>query len=78
MTTTQRINNFTRDITNPIKQVSFKINRIMCNLFNNKIFQKIQTDDIVIKEETEIKHLITQFSNVYKKLIDKGLFQYDF
>ncbi|EWS71361.1 transmembrane protein, putative (macronuclear) [Tetrahymena thermophila SB210] len=66
---------FTSDITNPIKQVSFKIQRIMHNIFNPKQFSKIRTDEIVIREKTEIRKLANKFSKTFYKLNEKNLFQ---
>ncbi|KAL4479190.1 hypothetical protein ABPG72_009020 [Tetrahymena utriculariae] len=66
---------YTSDITNPIKQVSFKIQRIMHNIFNPKQFSKIRTDEIVIREKTEIRKLANKFSKTFQKLNEKNLFQ---
>lgn len=46
----------------------------MKNMFNVKVFQKIQGDDIVIKEETEIRNLGKNFAKMYKKLVSQGIF----
>ncbi|CAD8043938.1 unnamed protein product [Paramecium primaurelia] len=58
-----RVNLFTRDITNPIKQVTYKIDKIINNIFQIRIINKIQADDILIKEDTE-KYEHFQYPNI--------------
>ncbi|CAD8135662.1 unnamed protein product [Paramecium octaurelia] len=61
-----RVNLFTRDITNPIKQVTYKIDKIISNIFQIRIINKIQADDILIKEDTE-KYEYFQYPNLREK-----------
>ncbi|KRX00298.1 hypothetical protein PPERSA_10797 [Pseudocohnilembus persalinus] len=76
-TTGIRVNTFTRDITNPIKQIAYKMHGIMKNIFNAKVFSNISPDDIVIKEDTEIRNLANNFSKMYRKQVNLGLFSSD-
>lgn len=68
------INLFARDITNPIKQITLKLDKIIQNVFQSKIFDKIQSDDILIKEETEVQELAREFASLFQKLKDEETF----
>lgn len=49
----------------------------MKNIFNAKVFSNISPDDIVIKEDTEIRNLANNFSKMYRKQVNLGLFSSD-
>ena len=68
------INIYVKDIINPIKQITYKIHRSLKNLFRKKNTSKIQPDDIVIREPTEIREVAENFSNSYKKMTIKNIF----
>ncbi|CAD8046435.1 unnamed protein product [Paramecium sonneborni] len=70
-----RINLFTRDITNPIKQVTYKIDKIINNIFQIRIINKIQADDILIKEDTEVQILLHEFSRLFEQLRNNNTFK---
>ncbi|CAD8142515.1 unnamed protein product [Paramecium octaurelia] len=69
-----RVNLFTRDITNPIKQVTYKIDKIINNIFQIRIINKIQADDILIKEDTEVQLLLHEFSRLFEQLRNMNTF----
>ncbi|CAD8127061.1 unnamed protein product [Paramecium sonneborni] len=69
-----RVNSFTRDITNPIKQVTYKIDKIINNIFQIRIINKIQADDILIKEDTEVQTLLNEFSRLFEQLRKNNTF----
>lgn len=68
------INIYVKDIINPIKQITYKIHRSLKNLFRRKNISKIQPDDIVIREPTEIREVAENFSQSYKKMTTKNIF----
>ena len=68
------INLYVKDIINPIKQITYKIHRSLKNLFRKKNLIKIQPDDIVIREPTEIREVAENFSCSYKKMMTKNIF----
>lgn len=74
VSTSKRIDIFTRDITNPIKQVCYKMERIIEYVHNKTVLKNIQVDDIIIREETEIKQLAKHFSTTYKNQQSLGIF----
>lgn len=68
------INNYVKDIINPIKQITYKIHRTLKNLFRKKNLNKLQPDDIVIREPTEIREVAENFSHSFKKITTKNIF----
>lgn len=68
------VNSYVKDIINPIKQITYKIHRTLKNLFLKKTLYKMQPDDIVIREPTEIREVAENFSISYKKMNTKNIF----
>ncbi|KAM3132989.1 hypothetical protein pb186bvf_014845 [Paramecium bursaria] len=72
--TFKRVSIYTRDITNPIKQLSFKMDKIINNIFQIRVISKIQADDILIKEETEVTRAVNEFSRLIDTLKNANIF----
>lgn len=67
------IKRFVRNIINPIKQVTYKIHRVLKMMFKKKNSILID-DNIVIREKTEIRDIAECFSICFRKLMKKNIF----
>lgn len=68
---------FVREYVNPIKQISYTINRLLKSLFYKKNLKKMMDENVIIKEKTEIKEISDIFIRSFKEIYDNKIISND-
>lgn len=68
---------FVREYIKPIKQISYTINRLLKSFFYKKNLKKMIDENVIIKENTEIKDISDIFIRSFKEIYDKKIISHD-